>query len=148
MKSVSIIALLAIASPAFAQVPADKQSAPVQDKKPFLYDGLMPNDSGPPARDNPGVTLTIGRDCHHATAKHRAASSRVAATFPSVAKNWRRLSGICLKDPKARSATSRRRSGQYRDLVVTRMGPRGKRTTGTQFAGSLTEARRAPCRSN
>jgi len=60
MKAVAILAVLAIASPAFAQVPAEKQSVPVQDKKPFLYDGLMPDDSGPPARDNPGVTLTIG----------------------------------------------------------------------------------------
>lgn len=60
MKALSVLALIGIASPAFAQVSTGKQSVPVQDQKPFLYDGLMPDDSGPPARDNPGVTLTIG----------------------------------------------------------------------------------------
>jgi hypothetical protein len=58
MKALSILALLAIASPAFAQVPSEKQSAPVQDQKPWLYDGLMPNDSSPPAPDT--ATVTIG----------------------------------------------------------------------------------------
>jgi hypothetical protein len=61
MKALSILALLTIASPAFAQVPAEKQSAPVQDQKPFLYDRAMPNDSCPPAPETvAGTTITIG----------------------------------------------------------------------------------------
>jgi len=61
MKALSVLALIGIASPAFAQVSTGKQSVPVQDQKPFLYDGLMPKDSSPPAPvDNPVTTLTIG----------------------------------------------------------------------------------------
>jgi hypothetical protein len=50
MKAPAILALLVIASPAFAQVPAEKQSTPVQDQKPFLYDKLMPKDLSVPRR--------------------------------------------------------------------------------------------------
>jgi hypothetical protein len=59
MKALSILALLAMASPAFAQVPAEKQTAPVQDKKPFLYDRIMPKNFGPPAPETvAGTTIT------------------------------------------------------------------------------------------
>ena len=50
MKALSILALLAIASPAFAQAPPERRSAPVQDQKPFLYDKLLPKDGSVPLR--------------------------------------------------------------------------------------------------
>jgi len=59
MKAICILALLAIASPAFAQAPAEKQNALVQYQKPFLYDKLLPNDVSPPApTDHPLTTIT------------------------------------------------------------------------------------------
>ena len=59
MKALSVLALLAIASPAFAQVSAEKQSAPIQDQKPFLYDGLMPIQEKPYV-DHPVTILSVG----------------------------------------------------------------------------------------
>jgi len=53
------MALLAIASPPFAQAAAEKQSAPVQDQKPFLYDGLMPLEEKP-YTDHPVAVLSVG----------------------------------------------------------------------------------------
>ena len=49
MKSVAILALLAIASPVFAEAPAENQGAPVQDQKPFIHDGPGLNGFSPPA---------------------------------------------------------------------------------------------------
>jgi hypothetical protein len=59
VKALSILALLAVASPAFAQAAAEKQSAPVQDQKPFLYDGLMPFQEKPYV-DHPVTILSVG----------------------------------------------------------------------------------------
>ena len=54
MKALSILALLAIGSPAFA-APAENQSAPAQDQKPFIYDSAVPlNGFSPP------TPVTIG----------------------------------------------------------------------------------------
>jgi hypothetical protein len=62
MNAIPILALLAIASPAFAEVPAEKQSAP-EAQKPFVNDRLMPNDSRTPAPEAvPGTTITAGGD--------------------------------------------------------------------------------------
>jgi hypothetical protein len=60
MKALSILALLAVAGPAFAQVPAENQSVPVKDQKPFLYDGLMPLQDQKPYMDHPVTVLSIG----------------------------------------------------------------------------------------
>ena len=59
MKALSILALLAIASPAFAQAAAEKQRPPVQDQKPFLYDGLLPLQEKPYV-DHPMTILSVG----------------------------------------------------------------------------------------
>jgi len=59
MKALSFLALLAIGSPAFAQVSVEKQSIPVQGKKPFLYDGLMPLQEKPYV-DQPVTILSAG----------------------------------------------------------------------------------------
>ena len=59
MKALSILALLAIASPTFVQAAAEKQSAPVQDQKPFLYDGSMPLQEKPYV-DHPVTILSVG----------------------------------------------------------------------------------------
>jgi hypothetical protein len=40
MKAVCIIALLVISSPAFAETPAENQSVPAQDQKPFIWDAV------------------------------------------------------------------------------------------------------------
>ena len=56
MRALYTLALLAIASPAFAQV-----GAPAQDQKPVLYDRLMPRHFAPPAPETvEGTTITAG----------------------------------------------------------------------------------------
>jgi len=63
MKAIPILALLALASPAFAEVPAEKQSAPIQGQKPFLYDKLMPKRLSPAAPETvQGTTITADGD--------------------------------------------------------------------------------------
>ena len=63
MKAILFLALLAIAGPAFAEVPAEKQSPPIQGQKPFLYDKLMPKRlSAPPPETVQGTTITAGGD--------------------------------------------------------------------------------------
>jgi hypothetical protein len=46
MKTISIVLMLAIASPAFAQTAAESQSAPAQEPygggKPYIYDSVVP----------------------------------------------------------------------------------------------------------
>lgn len=49
MKALCILALLAAASPALAQAPAEKPGAPSQDQKPFVYDGPGAKDFTPPS---------------------------------------------------------------------------------------------------
>jgi hypothetical protein len=62
MKAIPILALLAVAGPAFAEAPAAKQGAP-EAQKPFVYDRLMPNDSRPSAPEAvQGTTITAGGD--------------------------------------------------------------------------------------
>jgi hypothetical protein len=61
MKAIPILALLAIASPAFAQGSAEKQSVPVQDQKPFLYDKLMPKRVSAPAPETVAGTTIMGQ---------------------------------------------------------------------------------------
>jgi hypothetical protein len=53
MKTVGIVLLLAVASPALAQAPVEKQSAPTQDLKPYVDDPL-------PVLSIGGKELTIG----------------------------------------------------------------------------------------
>jgi hypothetical protein len=63
MKALSVLALLAITSPGFAEVPAEKQSVSIQGQKPFLYDKLLPKRLGPPAPESvEGTTITAGGD--------------------------------------------------------------------------------------
>jgi len=72
MKAFSILALLAVASPAFAEAPAEKPAAPVQAQKPFLYDRMMPKDSGRPAPETvTGTTITASPQPSHPSPKAR-----------------------------------------------------------------------------
>jgi hypothetical protein len=72
MKALSILALLAIASPAFAEAPAEKPVAPAQAQKPFLYDRVMPKDSTPRAPETvTGTTITASPQPSHPSPKAR-----------------------------------------------------------------------------
>ena len=61
MRNLSILALLAIASPAFAEAPAEKPSTPVQGQKPVLDDRLMPKRLSPPAPETVAGTTINGQ---------------------------------------------------------------------------------------
>ena len=85
MKALSILALLTIASPAFAETPADTQKAPAQDQKPYVNDGPGLNSFSPPAPVTiGGVTVAPSPNGGKPVLAPPPPGTRHIPTFPKI----------------------------------------------------------------